>query len=252
MQGGKVERWKVFSEIPVKTWRRLGVNKVKAPAEIVEEFMEVADGETKKFSEINLSEVPVAKKIKIVVGKSGRMELTAVDLGKADYSAEIEIELAGDDSSADLQAAYFGDGKRNLDFNYIIRHKGKRTDAVMNVRGALNQNCNKIFRGTLDFQKGCKESVGRELEEVIILSDGTRNRSVPLMLSGEDDVDGHHAVSVGRLDEEKIFYLMSRGLDKAESEKLIIRAAFNPVIEKIEDENIKAEIENRIEERLRK
>ena len=120
----------------------------------------------------------------------------------------------------------------------------------MNVRGALSGKCDKIFRGTLDFQRGSKGSVGRELEEVVILSEGTRNRSVPLMLSGEDDVDGHHAVSVGRLDEEKIFYLMSRGLDKAEAERLIVEAAFNPVVEKIADENLRDEIAAEIQRRL--
>ena len=120
----------------------------------------------------------------------------------------------------------------------------------MNVRGALVDKCDKIFRGTLDFQKGSKGSTGRELEEVIILSEGTRNRSVPLMLAAEDEVDGHHAVSVGRLDEEKIFYLMSRGLDKSETERLIVEAAFNPVAEKIPDNNLRDELLNNLQARL--
>ena len=150
----------------------------------------------------------------------------------------------------DGRHVYFGDGKRRLDFNYIIRQRGLRTSAEMNIRGALNDECDKIFRGTLDFERGTKGSVGRELEEVIILSDTVRNRSVPLMLSNEDDVDGHHAVSVGRLDDEKIFYLMSRGLDKVEAEKLIVEAAFNPVLEKISDESLRAEILDELQRRL--
>ena len=132
----------------------------------------------------------------------------------------------------------------------MIRQRGKNTSANMNVRGALSGNCDKIFRGTLDFQRGAKGSTGRELEEVIILSSGTRNRSVPLMLATEDEVDGHHAVSVGRLDEEKIFYLMSRGLDKSEAERLIVEAAFNPVVEKISDDNLRGELLENLQRRL--
>ena len=243
---------KILGEMPLNTWRWLGVNALKTSAQIEEKFIEVGDGETQKISEINLADKNVARLIKIIVGKSARVEFISADLGRGNYSADVEIDLRGDDSSADLDAVYFGDGKRKLDFNYVIHQRGKRTSANMNVRGALNQNCDKIFRGTLDFQRGAKGSTGRELEEVIILSPGTRNRSVPLMLAAEDEVDGHHAVSVGRLDEEKIFYLMSRGLDKSEAERLIVEAAFNPVVEKISDDNLRGELLENLQRRLAK
>ncbi|MBQ6976475.1 MAG: SufD family Fe-S cluster assembly protein [Selenomonadaceae bacterium] len=236
--------------MPLATWRWLGVNNVKTNAEFEEEIITVDDGEVKKISDVNLSADESARKIKINVGKSARIELSAVDLGRGNFSADIEINLDGDDSTAEINSVYFGDGKRKLDFNYVIRQRGLRTNAVMNVRGALNDECNKIFRGTLDFQRGAKGSIGRELEEVIILSDSVRNRSVPLMLSNEDDMDGHHAVSVGRLDDAKIFYLTSRGIDKFAAEKLMIEAAFNPVLEKISDENFREKILNELQRRL--
>lgn len=241
---------KILGEMPLATWRWLGVNSVKADVDAEEKIINVEDGEVKKISEVNLSAEKSARKIKINVGKSARIELAAVDLGRGNFSSDVEINLNGDDSTAEINSVYLGDGKRRLDFNYVIRQRGLRTNAVMNVRGALNDECNKIFRGTLDFQRGAKGSIGRELEEVIILSDTVRNRSVPLMLSNEDDVDGHHAVTVGRLDDEKIFYLMSRGLDKFAAEKLIIEAAFNPVLEKISDESIRAEIFDELQRRL--
>ena len=241
---------KFLGEMPLRTWRWLGVNELKTSAQVEEKFIEIGDGETQKISEINLAEKNIARRIKISVGKSARVEFISADLGRGNYSADVEIELIGDDSSADLDAVYFGDGKRKLDFNFVIRQLGKNTSANMNVRGALTDRCDKIFRGTLDFQRGAKGSTGRELEEVIILSSGTRNRSVPLMLAAEDEVDGHHAVSVGRLDEEKIFYLMSRGLDKFEAEKLIVEAAFNPVLEKISDESLRAKISDELQRRL--
>ena len=240
----------ILGEIPLKSWRWLGVNELKTSAQVEEKFITVEDGETQKISEINLAEENIARRIKISVGKSARIEFISADLGRGDYSADVEIELIGDDSAADLDAVYFGDGKRKLDFNFVIRQHGKRTSANMNVRGALTERCDKIFRGTLDFQRGAKGSTGRELEEVIILSSGTRNRSVPLMLAAEDEVDGHHAVSVGRLDEEKIFYLMSRGLDKSEAERLIVESAFNPVVDKIPDDNLRGELLITLQRRL--
>ncbi len=70
------------------------------------------------------------------------------------------------------------------------------------------------------------------------------------MLSAEDEVDGHHAVSVGRIDEEKLFYLMSRGLDRVEAEKLIVEAMFNPVLDRLEDTVLRDEIYETIQRRL--
>ncbi|MBR2733175.1 MAG: SufD family Fe-S cluster assembly protein [Selenomonadaceae bacterium] len=243
---------KIFGELPLRSWRWLGVNDVKSAAQVEEQIFDVPDGESRTFAVVNLSAENVARRIKISVGKSARVEFIAADIGNGNFSADVEIDLRGDDSAADVAAVYFGDGDRRLDLNYVIRQRGKRTSATMNVRGALTERCDKIFRGTLDFQRGAKGSTGRELEEVIILSPGTRNRSVPLMLAAEDEVDGHHAVSVGRLDEEKIFYLMSRGLDKSQAERLIVEAAFNPVVEKIPDENLRAELSDKLQRRLSK
>ena len=70
------------------------------------------------------------------------------------------------------------------------------------------------------------------------------------MLSHEDDVDGHHAVSVGKMDEDKLFYLMSRGLDLAEAQRLVGEASFNPVLDRIPDDELKAEIDTYLQRRL--
>ena len=147
---------KIFGELPLRSWRWLGVNDVKSAAQVEEQIFDVPDGESRTFADVNLSAENVARRIKISVGKSARVEFIAADIGNGNFSADVEIDLRGDDD-------------RRLDFNYVIRQRGKRTSATMNVRGALTERCDKIFRGTLDFQRGAKGSTGRELEEVIIL-----------------------------------------------------------------------------------
>ena len=241
---------KNFTNIPLKTWNWLGVNEVQTDVEAEVETFSVAANENKKLTQINMSSADSAKKLHIKVEENAQLELTVVDLSESDSASEIVIDLDGDDSKVDLAAVYFGDGGNKLDLNYIIHQRGRRTEANMFVSGALAGDCDKIFRGTLDFVKGSKGSVGREREDVIVLSDTVRNRSVPLMLSGEDEVDGHHAVSVGRIDEDKLFYLMSRGLDKVEAEKLIVEAMFNPVLDRLEDTTLRDEIYETIQRRL--
>ena len=183
-------------------------------------------------------------------GKGATFAYTVVEAGARHTATELHVDLVGDDSKADIWGLYFGDGESVIDLNYVIRQGGRRTDANMQVRGALLGKSEKIFRGTLDFLEGSKGSVGREDEEVVLLSPNVRNRSVPIMLSHEDDVDGHHAVSVGKMDEDKLFYLMSRGLDLAEAQRLVVEASFNPVLDRIPDEELKAEIDTYLQRRL--
>ena len=241
---------KNFTKIPMRTWNWLGVNEVTVDVEPEVKTININSGEIQKVTDINISSELSAKKLHFKVEDNAQLNLIIVDLSESDSYSEIVVDLDGDDSKVNISAAYFGFGQRKLDLNYIVHQRGKRSEANMDVKGALSGQCNKIFRGTLDFIRGSKGSVGREKEEVIVLSDTVRNRSVPLMLSSEDEVDGHHAVSVGQIDDDKLFYLMSRGLDKLEAEKLIVEAAFNPIITQLDDENLIDKISEIIERRL--
>lgn len=191
-----------------------------------------------------------ADSVGVYVDKDACFRFTAAEPGAAESATTLMVQLAGDNGEADCESLYFGDETRSIDMNYILRQQGKNTTASMEVHGALLDESQKIFRGTLDFQRGAKGSVGRENEEVVLLSPKVRNRSVPLMLSGEDDVDGHHAVSIGKMDENKLFYLMSRGLDLPEAQRLVVEAAFTPVLERVPLESLRAEINAYIQRRL--
>lgn len=270
----------IFSEIPMRTWRWLGVNEARVPENLSDEvhkeqiFVEagqkdevvladreggqlevqvhIADGGELHLVNVQLAPADAAStsRVKVYAGKGATFRYTAIEAGARHTAAELVVDMAGDESVSDIWGLYFGDGARRIDLNYVIRQKGCRTDANMQVRGALLGTSDKTFRGTLDFSEGAKGSVGRENEEVVLLSPSVRNRSVPIMLSHEDDVDGHHAVSVGKMDEGKLFYLMSRGLSLADAQRLVVEASFQPVLDRIRDESLKEEIDAYLQGRL--
>ena len=270
----------VFSRIPMPTWRWLGVNDLPVPAGLAdtrdeirlsaaagervqhvvelrengaqEIYVDVAEGAEASLTYIQFAptDAPAASRIHANVAHGGLFSCTLVEAGAAHTASELRVTLAGDEARADVWGLYFGDDARKIDLNYVIRQEGRRTDANMQVRGALLDRSVKTFRGTLDFVQGARGSVGKEDEEVMILSPHARNRSVPLMLSHEGDVDGHHAVSIGRMDEEKLFYLMSRGLDDRAAQQLVVEASFEPVLARIESDELRAEIGSYLERRL--
>ena len=102
----------------------------------------------------------------------------------------------------------------------------------------------------MDFRRGAKRGVGHESEDVLLFSPTARNRTAPLILCGEEEVEGQHAASIGRLDEEKLYYLRSRGLSEAQARRLMVDARFAPAIEKIPLEALREEVRTEAARRL--
>ena len=142
---------------------------------------------------------------------------------------------------------YLGKDNDLIDINYDMKNTGKSSINNLKVEGALKDNSKKVFRGIIDFIEGCTKSTGIENENCILLSDKCISRSVPMLLCHEEDVIGAHGESTGRISEDKLFYLMSRGMSKEESTKLIVLSNFNSIINEIKDETLKEEILKRIE-----
>ncbi len=155
-----------------------------------------------------------------------------------------------EESESYIDSVYLGDKDRELDLSYYMNHVGRRSISNMEIKGALKDRAKKLFKGTIDFKQGSSRAIGREEEAVIIFNKDVKADAVPLLLCTEDDVTGEHAASAGKVDADKLFYMMSRGFSKEEAIKLIVEASFNPVIDKIPMEDIREIIRKEIHNRL--
>ena len=149
-----------------------------------------------------------------------------------------------------LNTIYIGKDNTLLDFNYFLVNSGIESNNYMNVEGALLDKAQKNFRGTIDFISGCHAAIGEEIENCVLLSDDCISRSLPQMLCGEEDVIGSHGVSSGKVSEDKLFYLMSRGYSKKEAERLIIMGSFSHILDNIPDIEIKDKLLEEIEKEI--
>ena len=147
-----------------------------------------------------------------------------------------------------LNNIYVGTKDNIIDMNYYLKNTSKSTINKMKVEGSLNDDSKKNFRGTIDFVKGCSNSIGEENENCVLLSDKCLSRSLPQMLCGEENVVGSHGVSSGTVEKEKLFYLMSRGISKKDAEKLIIMSNYNKILENIPSENVRKFLSKTLEE----
>lgn len=169
-------------------------------------------------------------------GKRGRVEVTQVILGGKETYTGAAGTLPAFGGSFKADTAYFCRGEQKLDMNYVARLSGKKTDCQMTAQGTLQDKAVKTYRGSIDFINGSVGSTGNEYEEVLLLSPDVVNKSIPLILCGEEDIAGEHGSTIGRLGEDTLFYMQSRGIAKQEAEKLMARAKITRVASGIPDE----------------
>ncbi len=188
--------------------------------------------------------------VAIEEGKGAKVEQVRVELGGSVSACGARALLDDPKSEYDLDAVYFGGGDAVLDYNDVSVHTAKDTLCEMHTAGVLTDNASKILRGTIDFRRGAKRGVGHESEDVLLFSPTARNRTAPLILCGEEEVEGQHAASIGRLDEGKLYYLRSRGLSEAQARRLMVDARFAPALDKIPQEALREEVRAEAARRL--
>ena len=179
-----------------------------------------------------------------------KLKYNIVDFGGKTSITNLYTNLLGKESQNLINSIYLGSNDEKIDINYIAECFGEKTKIDIDVQGALKDNAKKSFKGTIDFKNGCKHSKGIENENCTILSDTAKSKSLPMLLCKEEDVEGEHGVSSGKIDESKLFYIMTKGISKKNAKKLIVKANFNKIINEIDDETLQRKILESIDKNI--
>ena len=178
-------------------------------------------------------------------------EESNIDINFIDLGGKIKVSnyysVLENKSTNTFNNIYIGKEKDILDMNYYMLNKGEKTNSNIEIAGALFDESNKNFKGIIDFIEGSKNAVGYENENCLLFSDKAISKSLPMLLCHEEDVSGTHSVSTGKPDEDKLFYLKSRGISEDESKKLIMIGNFTKALTKVKN---KEEILEYIDEYL--
>lgn len=150
----------------------------------------------------------------------------------------------------EIQHLYFLDHDMRYDLEQNLIINGRNSLGVIAATGCLMDESFKVFRGNVFLNKGCKRSIGRFANSDIILNKGVRAISIPTILCDEDDVIGEHASSYEAINEDKLYYLMSRGLTELQAKKLIVESSFMPVFKMIENDSIKEKLIKKLSEKI--
>ncbi len=188
--------------------------------------------------------------IENTIEENANVKYTIIDFGGQNTVTNYYSNIIGDFADNTLNTIYIGKDRQIIDLNYIAELKGEKSNINIEVQGALKDKAKKNFKGTIDFKKGCKKAKGEENENCMLLSETAKSIALPMLLCSEEDVEGSHSSSAGKVGDKELFYIMSRGFELKEAQKLLVRANFNKILENIKNEELKQKVLDEINWRL--
>jgi len=185
-----------------------------------------------------------------ILDNDARVEWIVGELSHGNGVADTYSILKGNGSSSDMKVISVGVGDQKLNYTTRAVHFGKSTPSDMITRAVMRDEATAIINGITKIEHGATKADGQQTERVLMLSPKARGDANPILLIDEDDVTAGHAASVGQVNPEQVYYLMSRGIPKAEAERLIIYGFLYPVIEEIPLEALREQLSALVERKL--
>ncbi len=142
----------------------------------------------------------------------------------------LAANLAGAESSIDVQLHYLGRDSQTIDINHLVRMRGRDTRSRIDESGVLADAAHKTLRATIDLVRGGKGAKGREQETVVVTGDAVVNKTLPVILCDEEDVQGDHGATIGSMSAEQLEYMRDRGLSTSQAEELFERAVVDEAV----------------------
>lgn len=168
-----------------------------------------------------------------VAGRDATVRIDEVGLGGRHARQRLGVSLAGLGSSVKMGGIYFGDGERLLDYRIYVTHRGPRTMSDIFLKGAVADQAQAVWTGLMRIENEAVGTSAFETNRNLVLSKGALVHSVPNLEILTDDLQCGHGSSSGPLDEEQLYYMMSRGLSRDRAERLLVRGFFDEILGKL-------------------
>ena len=156
----------------------------------------------------------------------------------------------GQGSQADLKVVAASSGRQVQGIDTCVTNYGQHTVGHILQHGVILERGTLTFNGIGHILKGAKGADAQQESRVLMLSDQARADANPILLIDENEVTAGHAASIGQVDPEDMYYLMSRGLDQETAERLVIRGFLGAVIAEIPISSVRQEIIKVLDEKL--
>ncbi|MGI9572196.1 MAG: SufD family Fe-S cluster assembly protein [Candidatus Actinomarinaceae bacterium] len=182
------------------------------------------------LSVTSTKEINIVNSIYAQLERDSNLTIHNISTGAGLSRSRMDIDLLGNGSEFSLDGIYFGEEKQIHDNRVFVNHLGKNTSSNMITKGVLGDESSSIFTGTIHIAEGAEKTESHQENRNILLSEEATAQSVPNLEILCDDVICSHGSSVGPIEENVYHYVMARGIEKVDADKLLIKGFFNEVI----------------------
>jgi Fe-S cluster assembly protein SufD len=185
-----------------------------------------------------------------IVERDGNLEWIFGAVGSHLTKNFSELTLSGEGAEGRMSGFYFADSDQHLDHYTQQNHMAPHTTSDLLYKGALLDRSRSVWRGMIYVAPGAQKTDGYQANRNLILSQKARADSNPGLEILADDVRCTHGATVGQIEQEPVYYLMSRGLPQEQAERLVVDAFFNPILERVPYEGVRSRFEQMIDEKM--
>lgn len=184
------------------------------------------------------------------VARDGKLRLSIGEFGSGLTVSEHVAYLDAPGAEARSTTVFFGGSGQHQDYTAKAVHEAPYTTSDTVAKGVMKGRGRSVFTGVTQIKKGAHQSNGRQKEQTLMLSDRSRADAIPSLLIDEHDVFAAHSASAGPVDQNTLYYLMSRGLDETEAIRTVVRGFLAPVVDSISVQTIRALVWDAVERKI--
>ncbi len=184
------------------------------------------------------------------VGRDGQLDWIAGVMGSKLTKAYMELEIDGPGANGRMSGFFFADKNQHFDLDTQQNHNAPLTTSDLLFKGAGKDQARTVWQGMIKSLPKMQKIDGFQVCRNLLLSDDTRMDSIPGLEIEADDVACSHAATFGTLEEEPIYYLMSRGISRNEAQLMVIDGFFDELLQRIPFERVRERLQSAIEAKI--
>ncbi|QIB73469.1 Fe-S cluster assembly protein SufD [Halogeometricum borinquense] len=173
------------------------------------------------------------------------------NIGSRLTRSDVETELNGDSSETQIVGAFFGHEDQHLDLNARVWHNAENTTADLVTRGVLDDDARSVYEGVQDVGRDAWNTSSYQRENTLMLSDESEADASPKLIIHNHDTEASHSATVGQVDKEDLFYMISRSVPQLQARNMLVEGFFVPVLDEIAVDEFREDLEELISARLR-
>lgn len=181
------------------------------------------------------------------LAKGATLTMANINLGASLSKAHLVTKLAGEQASTKLCGFVFGHGRQHVDQHTLQDHQAPHTESDLQFRAALQDESRMVYTGLIRIAKEAQQTHAYQANHNLMLSNNAKAETIPMLEILADDVQCKHGASIGPIDDEQAFYLMSRGVPREAAQRLIVMGFIEPIVQHIPFEPLQEQLRREIE-----